>query len=288
MYMKSEKCYSLSHVQLLQPHGLQTMRLLYLWNSPSKNMGLDTIPISSRSSQPRDRSLVYCIAGGFFAVWAFRKTLCIYITAYLWRQMSMDLQLYPYHGYCKLCCYEHCNTCVSLNDVFLWIYAQKWDCMVTWQFYSQFLKESVYCSPQQLYKFTFPPRGYEGSLFAKSSPSFIVCSFFDDSHSDFCEMIPRAFDLHFSNNWIALEAQQYRICLQCRSCGLDPWVGKIPWRRGWLPILVFLPENSPDRGACALESSGWLRVRHDRADTALTIFSFLKLFLGRHGRIIFP
>ena len=21
----------------------------------------------------------------------------------------------------------------------------------------------------------------------------------------------------------------------------DPWVGKIPWRRAWLPTLVFLP-----------------------------------------------
>ncbi|KAB0341498.1 hypothetical protein FD754_018424, partial [Muntiacus muntjak] len=30
----------------------------------------------------------------------------------------------------------------------------------------------------------------------------------------------------------------------CRShgrCGFDPWVRKIPWRRKWLPILVFLP-----------------------------------------------
>ena len=25
--------------------------------------------------------------------------------------------------------------------------------------------------------------------------------------------------------------------------GLDPWVGKIPWRRKWQPILVFLPEK---------------------------------------------
>ena len=30
----------------------------------------------------------------------------------------------------------------------------------------------------------------------------------------------------------------------------DPWVGKIPWRRQWLPIPVFLPgeshgQNSP-------------------------------------------
>ena len=31
-----------------------------------------------------------------------------------------------------------------------------------------------------------------------------------------------------------------RICLQCRS-GFDPWVGKIPWRREWLPTPVFLP-----------------------------------------------
>ena len=26
-----------------------------------------------------------------------------------------------------------------------------------------------------------------------------------------------------------------------RRRGLDPWVGKIPWRREWLPTLVFLP-----------------------------------------------
>ena len=27
---------------------------------------------------------------------------------------------------------------------------------------------------------------------------------------------------------------------QCRSCGLDPWVGKIPWRRKWQPTPIFL------------------------------------------------
>ena len=77
--------------------------------------------------------------------------------------------------------------------------------------------------------------------FVTCSPSFVVCSFFDDRHSDFCEMIPRPFDLRFSNNWTAPEVKQYRICLQCRNCGLDPWVEKISWRRGWLPTLVFLP-----------------------------------------------
>ena len=33
-----------------------------------------------------------------------------------------------------------------------------------------------------------------------SSPGFIVCRFFDDGHSDWCEMISHcSFDLHFSN-----------------------------------------------------------------------------------------
>ena len=29
-------------------------------------------------------------------------------------------------------------------------------------------------------------------------------------------------------------------CRRHKSLGLDPWVGKIPWRRPWLPTLVFL------------------------------------------------
>ena len=31
------------------------------------------------------------------------------------------------------------------------------------------------------------------------------------------------------------------ICLQCRRPGFNPWVGKIPWRRAWLPTPVYLP-----------------------------------------------
>ena len=40
-------------------------------------------------------------------------------------------------------------------------------------------------------------------------------------------------------------AQQVKkIHLQGRSyrrCGFDPWVGRIPWRRKWLPTPVLLP-----------------------------------------------
>ena len=35
--------------------------------------------------------------------------------------------------------------------------------------------------------------------------------------------------------------RQERICLQCRIYGLDPWVGKIPWRSKWQPTPGFLP-----------------------------------------------
>ena len=33
-----------------------------------------------------------------------------------------------------------------------------------------------------------------------------------------------------------------------RGRGLDPWVGKIPWRRKWQPTPVFLPGKSLGRG----------------------------------------
>ena len=37
----------------------------------------------------------------------------------------------------------------------------------------------------------------EGSLFSTPSSAFIVCRFFDDGHSDWCEMISHcSFDLH--------------------------------------------------------------------------------------------
>jgi len=33
-------------------------------------------------------------------------------------------------------------------------------------------------------------------------------------------------------------------CRRRRRFGLDPWFGKIPWRRKQQPALVFLPEKS--------------------------------------------
>ena len=34
---------------------------------------------------------------------------------------------------------------------------------------------------------------------------------------------------------------------QCRRCRFNPWVRRIPWRRKWQPIPVFLPGKSQGR-----------------------------------------
>ena len=43
----------------------------------------------------------------------------------------------------------------------------------------------------------------------------------------------------------------------------ETWVGKIPWRRKWLPIPVFFPGESLDREDWWPKSSGSQRVRRD-------------------------
>ena len=56
--------------------------------------------------------------------------------------------------------------------------------------------------------------------------------------------------------WRALqEAQWQRIHLQCRRCGFDPWVWKIPWRRERQPSPVFLPGESHGQRSLAGYSS---------------------------------
>ena len=50
----------------------------------------------------------------------------------------------------------------------------------------------------------------------------------------------------------------YRICLQCGRSGLDPWVGKNPWRRERLPTPVIWPGEF-----YGLYSPWGRRVRHD-------------------------
>ena len=52
---------------------------------------------------------------------------------------------------------------------------------------------------------------------------------------------------------------------QGRRRRFSPWVEKIPWRRKWLPTLVFLPRRSHGQESLAgnRQSMGSQRIRHD-------------------------
>ena len=54
-------------------------------------------------------------------------------------------------------------------------------------------------------------------------------------------------------------------CRGRRRWKLDPWVGKIPWRRKWQPSPVFLPRRS--HGQRRLQSMGSQRVGHECTHT---------------------
>ena len=47
------------------------------------------------------------------------------------------------------------------------------------------------------------------------------------------------------SEWAAVVFCGKESAFQCRRCGFDPWVGKIPWRRKWQPTPVFLDWKIP-------------------------------------------
>ena len=64
--------------------------------------------------------------------------------------------------------------------------------------------------------------------------------------------------------WLSLPLwlSWWRICLQCGRPGFNPWVGNIPWRREWLPTLVFWSREFHGlyipRGYKELDTNEWL------------------------------
>ena len=45
-------------------------------------------------------------------------------------------------------------------------------------------------------------------------------------------------------SWASPVAETVKNPHAMQETGLDPWVGKIPWRRAWQPTPAFLPEES--------------------------------------------
>ena len=81
-------------------------------------------------------------------------------------------------------------------------------------------------------------------------------------------------------SWLLWWHRRYRIHLQCRRPGFDPWFRKIPCRRKFLPIPVFLPGKSHgQRSLAGLQSVRSQRVRHDwAANTSLQTSNLVSFF----------
>ena len=110
----------------------------------------------------------------------------------------------------------------------------------------------------------------EDSLFSTPSPAFIVCSVFDDGHSDHCEVISHcSFDLHFSNNKASLVAQM----VKCLSAMQETRVRSLGWEDPLeKEMAVFLPGKSHGR---RLQSMGSQRV--GLSDVTFTFYASSKI-----------
>ena len=60
--------------------------------------------------------------------------------------------------------------------------------------------------------------------------------------------------------WASLAAPTVKNLPAMKKTWFDPWVGKIPWRREWLPTPVFLPGEFHGQRSLSMGSQ---TVRHD-------------------------
>ena len=68
-------------------------------------------------------------------------------------------------------------------------------------------------------------------------------------------------------------ASDKELTCQCRrhkTCGFNPWVGKIPWRRAWQPTSVFLPGDTHGLRSLVGYSPWGCKVGHDWATNNYT------------------
>ena len=76
-----------------------------------------------------------------------------------------------------------------------------------------------------------------------------------------------------------------RVCLQCKRPRFNRWVRKIPWRRQWQPIPVFLPGKFHGRRSPG-DCSPWGHRKTGLSDFHIHMFSVSRLssFCGSAGK----
>ena len=73
-----------------------------------------------------------------------------------------------------------------------------------------------------------------------------------------------------ASGWLSRK-ESSRPCKRCTRLRFNPWVGKIPWRRKWQPIPVFLPEKSHGQRSLA-DYSPWGSEELDVSEHAPTFY----------------
>ena len=117
-----------------------------------------------------------------------------------WSICWWTFRLLPCLGYCKQFCNEHWGACILSQHVFIQIYA--WSRIVGSYSSSSFsfLRSSILFAIAVVSVY-IPVNSARGSVSPTLSPAFIVCRFFADGHSHWCEVLHHgSFDLYFSND----------------------------------------------------------------------------------------
>ena len=74
----------------------------------------------------------------------------------------------------------------------------------------------------------------------------------------------------------------YLLMLLGRRPGFNPWVGKISWRREWLPTPVFLPGELHAQRSL-LGYSSWNHKESDTTEIQIALFAFPRGSVGKES-----
>ena len=135
------------------------------------------------------------------------------------------------------------------------------DTLITFGVFSHCRQHPLSNRPQQ-------PCGHQSwplTLLFSSIVCFIICNFPSMVKGDWIFKPGVVYFFYtFANIGLPTWFSGKESACQCRSCGFDPWVRKIPWRRKWQPTPVFLPGESPwTEEPGGLQSMGSQRAGHN-------------------------
>ena len=96
--------------------------------------------------------------------------------------------------------------------------------------------------------------------------------------------LPLALHMYFTHasRWL----RRWRICLQCRRLGFNPWVGKIPWKRDWQPTPVLShgqrsPVGYSPKSRKELDTTRWLNTFCFLSFLHLVVYIYISILISQ-------